>query len=203
MKHKLMSLFQIILGTVFSFAMVGVSTFGQTSREREREINEQETELRSWNLKIISLNANKSKKSSIRPEEALAQVQDDFTRIQVINKNLVLSISQKRPLDYKFVSKSVTEIRKSSERLNENLALPEAEQIEPVVTKEVTNENQLKLAILRLGNLIYTFTKNPFFKQPTVLDTQETVKARRELLQIVDLSAQIKKDAERLEKTAP
>jgi hypothetical protein len=70
----------------------------------------------------------------MQPEQALAQVQQDFTRIQVLNKDLVFSISDKRPLDFKFVTKSVTEIRKRSERLNENLALPEADksQVNPM-----------------------------------------------------------------------
>ena len=177
-------------------------TRAQTEREREREANDRDLELRSWNLKLISLRGNKERKSKVRPEQALAQVQEDFTRMQVVNKALVLSIAEKKPLDFRFVTKSVTEIHKRSSRLNEYLALPDAEKqaLEPA---SVTNQNQLKLSVLRLGNLIYSFTNNQFFKEPSVIDSEKTVQARRELIAIVELSEQIKKDSERLEKLKP
>lgn len=202
MKYRVIVPLRFAIAAVCFFTLAGIAS-GQTERERERELNDREIELRSWNLKIISLSANKQRKPKMRPEQALAQVQQDFTRIQVLNKDLVFSISDKRPLDFKFVTKSVTEIRRRSERLNENLALPEADksQIEPPLT--VANPTQLKLSVLRLGNLIYSFTNNPFFKEPGVINTEQTVKARRELLEIVELSAQIKKDSERLEKAGP
>jgi hypothetical protein len=49
-------------------------------------------------------------------------------------------------------------------------------------------------------NLIYSFTNNSFFEQPSVVDAVKSVKARRGLMEIVALSAQIKKDTERLKK---
>jgi hypothetical protein len=202
MNFRLMVPGRMALAGVFLLALAPLA-IAQTERERERDLNDREIELRSWNLKILSLSANKQPKSKMRPEQALAQVQEDFTRIQVLNKNLVFSISDKRPLDYKFLTKSVSEIRKRSERLNENLALPNADKTEIASPTAVTNPTQLKLSVLRLGNLIYSFTNNPFFKEPEVIDTEHTVKARRELLEIVELSVQIKKDSERLGKIGP
>jgi len=202
MYARVMSPQRIAFATVLLFALA-VCANGQTERERERELNDREIELRSWNLKILSLNANKQPKSKLRPEQALAQVQEDFTRIQVLNRGLVFSISDKRPLDFRFVAKSVTEIRKRSERLNENLALPEVDKTAIETPTAVASPTQLKLSVLRLGNLIYSFTNNAFFKEPSVIDTEQTVKARRELLEIVELSAQIRKDSERLEKGVP
>lgn len=190
-------MFVVLLGLGTSAA-----TMAQTEREREREANDRELELRSWNLKLISLRANKDPKSKVRPEQALAHVQEDFARIQVVNKALVFSIAQKKPLDFRFVTKSVTEIHKRSARLNEYLALPDVEK-QALELTSVSNQNQLKLSVLRLGNLIYSFTNNEFFKEPSVIDSQKTMQARRELLAIVELSEQIKKDSERLEKLKP
>ena len=188
---------------VLCIPIFGLVAFAQTERERERELNDREIELRSWNLKILSLSANKKPKNKISPEQALAQVQEDFTRIQIVNKNLVFSIGDKRPLDLKFVTKSVSEIHKRSERLNETLALPEFEKNSLTATLPVATTTQLKLSLLKLGNLIYSFTNNPFFEEPTVIDTALTLKARRELIEIVELSSQIKKDSERLGKAGP
>jgi hypothetical protein len=190
---------KVAIGCIFLLAVCTVG-MGQTERERERELNDREIEIRSWNLRLISLNANKQKKSKLTPEQALAKVQEDFTKIQILNKSLVFSIADKRPVDFKLVTRSASEIRKRSERLNETLALPDADRASVEAPKAVNNPTQLKLAILRMGNLIYSFTNNEFFREPSVLNTEQTLKARRELLEIVELSSQIKKDSERLEK---
>lgn len=187
--------------TIVVLLLAVVSTaFGQTERERERELNDRDIELRSWNLKIISLEANKERKSKLRPEQALAAVQKDFTRLQLVNKDLVFSISDKRDLDFKFVGKCVTEIRERSARLNDTLALPSVDKSEIPAPQSADNSTRLKLSVLRLGNLIYNFTNNPFFKEPGVVDTDGTLRAKRELMEIVELSGQIKKDSEKLEK---
>lgn len=196
-RNAILSTFGLV-GLLFVVATVVPA---QTERERERESNERDIELRSWNLKIISLEANKQAKSKIRPEQALAQVQKDFTRLQLINKDMVFSISQNRDLDFKFVANCASEIRERSARLNETLALPTVDKSEIEVPQPATTATRFKLSMLRLGNLIYSFTNNSFFKEPGVINTQETVKARRELLEIVELSAQIKRDGERLKKT--
>ena len=191
----------VMSATVLGLLLVFVSTAaGQTERERERELNDRDIELRSWNLKIISLEVNKQRKSKLRPEQALAQVQKDFTRLQVVNKNLVFSISDKRDLDFKFVAECATEIRERSARLNDTLALPTVDKTEIQAPQSANNSTHLKLSVLRLGNLIYNFTNNPFFKEPGVVNTEGTLKAKRELLEIVELSGQIKKDTDRLEK---
>jgi len=191
----------VMSATIVSLLLAVVSTaYGQTERERERELNDRDIELRSWNLKIISLEANKQRKSKVRPEQALAQVQKDFTRLQMVNKDLVFSISDKRDLDFKFVGRFVDEIRERSARLNDTLALPSVDKSEIPVTQSADNSMRLKLSVLRLGNLIYNFTNNPFFEEPGVVNTDGTLRARRELMEIVELSGQIKKDTEKLEK---
>ena len=88
-----------------------------------------------------------------------------------------------------------------AERLNTNLALPEAEKtIRPTSTDAVA-PNQLKPPVIRLGRLIFSFVDNPFFKEASVVDTQLTAKARRDLEDIIELSGQIKKSTEQLGKS--
>ena len=172
----------------------------QRDPDRERELNERELELRMWNLRLLSLSARKKANKS-EQAMAVAQLQDDFTRLQVLNKELVFSISARKPLDLRFVSRSVSEIRKRAERLNENLALPEPEEKSAPVLTDAVRVDQLKLSVLKLGRLIYDFANNPFFKEASVVDTQETRKARGELEAIIQLSEHIKKDSDRLERT--
>jgi hypothetical protein len=175
----------------------------QNDREIERIENDRDIELRSWNLKLLALSAHKNKgRSDASQAQAVAQVQEDFKRLQIVNKDLVLAVPPKGELDLSFVAKSVAEIRKRAKRLNENLALPEPETPIPHAEQRVvTKAEQLKLPILRLGRLIYNFSNNPFFKEASVVDTRQTAKARAELEQIIELSNLIKEDSDRLRKT--
>jgi hypothetical protein len=184
------------------FALAIVPTVeAQSARDTERAENERDIELRSWNLKILQLQHEREKKGKPRAQQALAQLQEDFTHLQIANKSLLRAALANDALDPKFVSKSVSEIKKRAERLNENLALPEPEKSPGQTgTQAFASSPELKPSVLNLGRLIFSFVDNPFFKEASVVDTQLTTKARRDLEDIIELSGQIKRNSEQLGK---
>jgi len=192
---------RILAAIVFALALVP-AVMAQSARDVERAENERDLDLRSWNLKILQLQHERESKGRPPVKQALAQLQDDFSHLQIVNKNLLRAALNNNTLDLKFVSKSVAEIRKRAERLNLNLALPEAGKRngQPGI-ETLASPQQLKPAVLRLGRLIFSFVDNPFFKEASVVDTQLTTKARRDLEDIIELSGQIKKSSEQLSKT--
>jgi hypothetical protein len=133
-----------------------------------------------------------------------AQLAEDFTRIQVVNNELVLAAARVEALDLKFVAKSTAEVKKLAQRLKTNLVLPEPEAA-PKRAKlgPDTDAEQLKAALVTLGKLIAGFAHNPVFKQANVVDAQLSVKARLDLEEIIDLSGQVMKNSEKLSKAAP
>ena len=184
---------------VFTLAVVPPG-YCQTEREREREANDRDLERRSWNLKLLSLSAAKTKNKRPRPEQALEQLQEDFTRLQIVNRSLGRAVIGTSALDLKFVSKSLSDIKKRAERLNTNLALPAPETPSGLPAEEpVTRQSQLKSSLLRLVELVFSFVDNPFFKEASVVDTQQTSKARRDLEDIIELSKRLKNDSEKLD----
>src|SRR6185436_7674090 len=100
------------------------------------------------------------------PKLALSELQDDFTHLQLTNKDLVLKVNDGKPVDLRLVSKAATDINKRAERLVANLALPNPNPsgFRPV-PDPITDEKQLKATVTKLGWLIYYFTKNPIFKE--------------------------------------
>jgi hypothetical protein len=178
------------------------AVMAQSARDVERAENERDLDLRSWNLKVLQLQHERESKGRPPARQAVAQLQDDFARLQIANRNLLRAALSNNTLDLKFVSKSVAEIRKRAERLNLNLALPEVEKTsgQPALLA-LTSPQQLKPSVLRLGRLIFSFVDNPFFKEASVVDTQLTTKARRDLEDIIELSGQIKKGTQQLSKT--
>jgi hypothetical protein len=189
----------VFIGLSKAPAQTGQNPRNNPDPARHAEENERDLEQRMWNLRMLSEEAGKPRPRRPTPAQALEQLQKDFTQLQILNQSLLRAALGNIPLDPRFVSKSVAEIRERAERLNTNLALPEPPArpaIEPLAGPE-----QLKPSVIRLGRLIFSFVDNPFFKEASVVDTQLTTKARRDLEDIIQLSGQIKKGTEQLGKS--
>lgn len=177
--------------------------FGQTpsrpsgESDRHRVESERDLELRIWNLRALSEQPRRPEKKRPNPQQELAEMQKDFTRLQIINKELLRVALGNGTLDPRFVLKSVSEIKERAERLNKNLVLPD---LDSSAGQSRTNlpagPDRLKRSVIRLGTLIFSFVDNPFFKEISVVDTQQTMKARRDLEDIIELSGEIKKNNE-------
>jgi hypothetical protein len=186
-----------------SSSLGSITYFGQTpprssgESDRHRVESERDLEVRIWNLRALSEQPRQTEKKRPNPQQALAEMQKDFTRLQIINKELLRAALGNSTLDQKFVLKSVSEIRERAERLNKNLALPE---LDSTAGQSRTNlpagPDHLKRSVMRLGTLIFSFVDNPFFREISVVDTKQTMKARRDLEDIIELSGEIKRNNE-------
>ena len=87
------------------------------------QVNDADLENRVFNLGILRTGNSKSKsaRKNVDPKVLFAQVQEDFTAIQVTNNQLAEGLEKKDPLDLELVAGSVTEIRTRAVRLMENL----------------------------------------------------------------------------------
>jgi len=134
-------------------------------------------------------------------QAVIAQVKQDFERIQVARNGIVRAAGSGNSLDYKFISQVAGEIKKRARRLEDNLALPEPEGDEKRRNNAVDlNEMQIKTALLTLCHRIESFVKSPVFDTPGVIDVKHSVKASDDLKSILELSGNIRKSAERLNK---
>ena len=60
----------------------------------------------------------------------------------------------------------------------------------------------MKAALLDLDRSIMSFTKNPIFKNTSVVDLKEATKASRDLVTIIASSHRLSKEARKLSKLA-
>lgn len=131
-----------------------------------------------------------------RPQASVAQVKEDFERLQAIYNQLVVALSAKKPLDHAFVSESLAGINKCSSRLKTNLALPQAK--DKVQEKTPSNEEpQLQTSLTILLNHISSFVTNPMFESSGVLDVELSANASRDLEEIIHQSNTIRKRTEK------
>jgi hypothetical protein len=166
--------------------------------------NDADLENRVFNLGILRTGRSKSKsaKKNVDPKVLFAQVQEDFTAIQVTNNELAEVLEKKNPLDLEVVAKSVTEIRTRAVRLMENLTESKATNREGSQLPNAATSAELKERLLALDKLVVEFTHNRVFKEESPDDEKLAKKALLDLDQIIKMSSNILASVEHLKKSA-
>lgn len=117
---------------------------------------------------------------------------------------MVDNLLAKKPLDYKLISDQAREINKRAHRLKAYMMPPALGEKEKNPENQVEfNNEQMKGALIKLCNVIYSFTKNPALNNPNVVDLKQSNKVKADLQSIVELSSSIRKSAETLSNTSP
>ncbi|MDT5261805.1 MAG: hypothetical protein QOC61_809, partial [Acidobacteriota bacterium] len=110
---------------------------------------------------------------------AIEQTKNDFKRIQLLRNDIVDRLVAKQPLDYKLLGTQAEEINKRANRLKSFLMKPAAEDLKKGEEKKAEvpqveyDEAGMKAALVKLCNTIHSFTGNPMFKNPEVVDAQQ------------------------------
>ncbi|MFN2596233.1 MAG: hypothetical protein ABR563_03495 [Pyrinomonadaceae bacterium] len=131
----------------------------------------------------------------------LAQINEDFARIQVLDNALAQASAAGDELDFKLVARAASEIKKRAGRLKNNLLLPQTDEVRPR-TSDAVGPGQLKGALTALDALIISFVSNPGFRSVKVVDTEWPAQARRDLDEIIELSGRIKQSCEQSHRAA-
>jgi hypothetical protein len=166
---------------------------GDTDAQTNRE-----AKLRSAEVGATAEEVNKQ-----RLLAGIEQTKQDFKRIQLVRNDMVDDIVAKKPFDFKQLSERADEVNKRAVRLKSYLMPPTPEGEKKPEEKEVSyTEEELKGALVKLCNSIYSFTGNEMFKNPATLDAQKSMKAGADLLNIIELSDNIKRSADKLGKSS-
>lgn len=163
--------------------------------------------LGAWEFKIPHMEREAARPRTSEEEKlALAQIAEDYQRIQLIN-NRMMSGAMSRPVpNFKDIAEATAEIKRRASRMRDNLRLPVPEKSEAVKNTpplQVNDAAQMKAALLELDRSIMSFIKNPIFKNTSVVDLEEATKASRELVTIIKSSQLLSKEARKLSKLEP
>ena len=144
-------------------------------------------------------------KEPISEEEqklALTQIAQDYREIQIINNKMMATSMPAAEPNFVTIGRSLEDIRKRTIRLKNNLRLADPQE-NPGSSKykPAQNTKEFKTRLLALDESIMRLVKNPIFKQPDVVNLDESAKARRELEFIIVTSQLIRNDADRLLKS--
>ena len=184
-----------IAATFLIMAALSVSLQAQPRRatlsDRDRDLLERERQLREIEKPIKPLDVSERRM-------LLDQINKDFARIQVVEREVVKGLSSGEALDAKKVRKATDEIKTLATRLKTNLIRPADEEAQPEIPVGRESE-EVKAALVRLSKTIQSFAHNPVFQSSSnVVDAQLSARARRDLETIIKLCRSIKKSAEKL-----
>jgi hypothetical protein len=181
----------------------GSSIYVPPALERRDAEMANQREARQRDMLRESMGRRPAKATNVRYVQAvLAQVKEDFERVQILRNQLVRAASANKVPDYKFISDATGEVRKRASRLKSNLALPDPDGEEKGKKEQAElKDEQMKEAVATLCHRIESFVTSPFFETPGVVDLQLLAKANSDLKSMIELSGNIQRTASRLNKS--
>jgi hypothetical protein len=133
------------------------------------------------------------------PQVIMAEVNEDFGRLNAIDEQLKLVIKSP-PADYKKIADSSAEIKKRATRLKANLIFlfTTKEEKRP---KNSDPDDELNPLLKAMDSVLESFLRNPIFKDVGEIDPQLANRARYDLEDMIKLSDKLKKAAEKQGRT--
>jgi hypothetical protein len=210
-KGRIMTLKRILqilcAGAFASTAIITTQAQTPSRAQQQRGITDPDFEQQQRDLRLVDKMKGGTVNKPVKrhdPKVVAAELAEDFTRLQVVNNDLVGAATGSAPLKLEFVVKSTAELVERSKRLAENLGHPEPEKgSTPPKLDPVTDVEQLKHSLETLDKLVTEFTQNPLFKEANTRDAELFVKARNDLAAINALSEHLKKNVEEMNKVKP
>ena len=123
------------------------------------------------------------------------EIKEDFERIQVINSDVLQTFPSDAAFDYERLSAAAAEINKRAIRLKSNLFPSELKARAEQGGQESKEQQDLKSLLNELDATITRFVHNPMFENTRVVNPQDSERAKKELQNIINLSARIRKRA--------
>ena len=161
-------------------------------------IRQQDLSRREWQLRNFGNEPN-TPKDRRQIEALMTQTEEDFTRILTRHNEIARALSSNNTLDYHFVSEATAEIQKRASRVQSSLGLRLSEEEDKGGEKlGEFKDSQMKDGLIKLCKQIRSFVTNPIIENPNLVDAQQLTKARLDLEMLIQLSGQIKKDADKL-----
>ena len=134
------------------------------------------------------------------PQVIMAEVNEDFGRLNAIDEQLKLVIKSPTPADNKKIADSSAEIKRRATRLKANLIFlfTTKEEKRP---KNSDPDDELNPQLKAMDSVLESFLKNPIFKDVGEIDPQLANRARNDLEDMIKLSDKLKKAAEKCART--
>ncbi len=199
MKKIILLIFVILAASVFS------NVFGQLAPAGagDKTLADNDIKLRSVELERIKREANKNDSTSFAPinseiKAKFPQIKEDFENIQIAEAAIIKAYTTGKTIDYKMIQTSAENINKKAKRLDDNLFATKLEKQDDKSKEKTEKQKTVKELIIALDNSIGSFVSSKIFGNVNVIDPAVAVKTRTDLINILDLSDKLSKEAKKM-----
>ena len=212
MSHRAVSLKNFawfLVAAIFSLCVPGTSLAQKPAGvgpppNNNPNVGDRVRQIDEGRLRSAEVDAGTEERNQKLLQAAIANMKEDFSRIQVLRNDIARNLVARKPLDYKLVSEETAEINKRASRLNVYMRASAPEDEKENASSELTSEEMIG-ALVKLCKLIDSFTENPSLKNAATVDSKDIAKAKenkanadRDLLAIIRLSGRLQKKSENL-----
>ena len=166
------------------------------------KIRQQDQSAREMQLRNLSTQASLAIDPR-RVEALAAEVEQDFQRILILNNELARFLLNNRPLNFEFVSDATAEIKKRASHLQKTLALNKPDDDPNQAKRNDFPDERVRDGVAVLCSHIKNFVTNPVIDKPGTVNAPQLLRARRDLQNIIEVSSNLRKTADRLKKSSP
>ena len=197
MKHLLIAVALMLLfaASVLAQSAPGPPPINRTNNDR---IRQQDMSRREYQLRNFGSEPG-GPVDQRRLKAMMEQTTEDFNRILTLHNEIARALSSKNALNYRFVSDASAEIKKRASGVQSRFKLGPEQGYAPPKVEEI-NDTQMSDALIKLCKQIRSFVTNPVIENPNTINAEQLTKARHDLEDLIQLSGQIKKDADRIGK---
>jgi hypothetical protein len=156
--------------------------------------------------KMRSAEIERVRRAADKPDPApeprrFPEIKEDFEKIQLINNEVLQARPASGAPDPDRIRQAAAEVAKRARRLQSNIFPPEREKRGAARRQEPEEPKELAEILAALDAAIASFVHNPTFTNLKVVDATDSANARRDLAEIIRLSALLEKRAEEIKKT--
>lgn len=193
---------QKLILVIFLLSFSTAAFFAQTNPEQALiKAREQVSDIKKRSVELERIKREAGKRSiSENLTLKFPEIKEDFEQIQKISFNVHKLTTDKTTINYLGILKSVSEIKRRAERLRSNLFTTDPEE-NNVTKKDPQNTDEIrdiKILIDDLNKAIDSFVHSSIFQNINLVNSNDSVKAQKDLENVIIISALIKAKSKKL-----
>lgn len=182
------TIFLLIISVAATLAQINPEQALLNARKESSDIKNRSIELERMKRDANEINASKNN------EPKFPQIKQDFEQIQKLSSNIFKLTAVKTKVNYKSVFKFVSELHRRAARLKSNLFTAKIKENKDLENKkQIVGESQnIKILLDVLDNSINSFVHNSMFLNIHIINTDDSLKAQKDLETVIEASSLIK-----------
>ena len=197
---------------IFSILLISIAAvFSNVFAQRETPAGAGDTNLADNNIKMRSVELERVKREAAQAEAAsfapintklaakFPQIKEDFEGVQMLEDAIIKAYTTGKTIDYNLIESAANGINSKAKRLDSNLFADTKKEKEDLTTKQDTEKvKPVRDLIVELDNAIGSFVKSKIFGNIKVIEPEDAIRTRTDLISILQLSEKLSVEAKKM-----